>query len=91
MVKLVAKLIKEDYLILEPIQLSVDMEHDLNVIKEITVTDSFLSLDKDIRGCQEESFDECTARNFKNTLMNKCQCLPFQLGLSEVSNKPVMM
>ena len=55
------------------------MKNYLNVVKEITVTDSFLSLDKETRGCQVESFDKCTTRNHINTLMNKCQCLPFQM------------
>ena len=48
-------------------------------MKEITVTDSFLSLDKDIRG----SFNDCITRKYKNTLSHKCQCLPFQMKLTE--------
>ena len=64
------------------------MKHYFNVIKEIKVTNSFLSLDKDIRGCQEESNDECTTRKYMNTLMNKCQCLPFHLRLS---NKVILI
>ena len=67
-------------------ELSLDMKHYFNVIKEIKVTNSFLSLDKDIRGCQEESYDECTTRKYVNDLMNKCQCLPFQF---RVTNKVV--
>ena len=68
---------------LVPLKLSLDMEYNLNVIKEITVTDSFLSMDKDIRGCQRESYDDCTSRKYTNTLLSKCQCLPFQLKLTE--------
>ena len=64
-------------------KLSLDMEYNLNVIKEITVTDSFLSMDKDIRGCQRKSYDDCTSRKYTNTLLSKCQCLPFQLKLTE--------
>ena len=59
------------------------MEHYLTVIKEIMVTDSFLSLDKSIRGCQEETFDECRTRKYANALTEKCKCLPFQLRLTE--------
>ena len=59
------------------------MKHNLNVIKEIKVTDSFLSMEKDIRGCQEESFDDCTTIKYKTVVLNKCQCLPFQLRLSK--------
>ena len=67
----------------EPLELSLDMKYNLNVIKEITVTDSFLSLDKDVRGCQELSFNECTTRKYTNKLIQKCQCLPFQIKLTE--------
>ena len=59
--------------------LPIGKKYYFNVIKEISVTDSFLTLDKDIRGCQEESYDECTTRKYKNTLINQCQCLPFQM------------
>ena len=74
---------KIDHPIIEPLMLSIDMEHYLNVIKEITVTESFLSSNEQIRGCQEESFDECTTRKYKKTIMNKCNCLPFQIRLNE--------
>ena len=55
----------------------------MNVIKVITVTDSFLSMDKNIRGCQQESFDDCMTEKYINNLKNFCQCLPFQLRLYE--------
>ena len=67
----------------EPLELSLDMKYDLKVIKEITVTDSFLSLDRNIRGCQKESYDECTTSKYINRLIDQCQCLPFQLQLTE--------
>ena len=59
------------------------MKYDLNVIKEISVTDSFLSLDDNIRGCQKESFDDCTTRKYKKTVLETCKCLPFKLRLTE--------
>ena len=69
--------------IIEPLQLSVDMEHYLNVIKEITVTDSFLSSNELMKGCQEEPTDECTARKYRKTFLNQCNCLPFQSRWNE--------
>ena len=64
------------------------MEYSLNVIKEISVTDSFLSLGENIKGCQEKSYDDCTTKKYTDTLTDKCQCLPFQLRLNEeVSSK----
>ena len=64
-------------------ELSLDMEHNLNVMKEVTVTDSFLSMDKETKGCQEESYEECYTWKYTNALINNCQCLPFQLRLNE--------
>ena len=72
--------------IIEPLKLSVDMEHYLNVIKEISVTDSFLSLNEHMKGCQEEPTDECTNRKYKTTILNQCNCLPFQLRWNEEVN-----
>ena len=72
---------------IEPLDLSLEKKYFLNVIKEITVTNSFLSMNKDARGCQKESFDECTTRKYINTLINQCQCLPFQIiDSKKVSN-----
>ena len=68
---------------IEPLDLSLEKKYFLNVIKEITVTNSFLSMNKDARGCQKESSDDCTTRKYKNTLINQCQCLPFHMIQTE--------
>ena len=47
-------------LLTEPLRLSLNKKYTLNVMKEITVTDSFLTLDKETRKCQEERYDDCT-------------------------------
>ena len=71
----------------EPLKLRLEKKYFLNVIKEISVTDSFMSMDKDVRGCQKESYNKCTTTKYINALMNKCQCLPFQMIQSnKVSN-----
>ena len=72
----------------EQLELSLEKKYYLNVIKEIKVTDSYLSMDKDVKGCQKESFDDCTTRKYMNALMNKCHCLPLQIiQNNEVSSK----
>ena len=72
----------------EPLELSLEkMYYHLNVIKEITVTDSFLTLNKNIRGCQEESFDDCMTWKYKKILKDECQCLPFQIRSNEQVSK----
>ena len=64
----------------EPVNLSLERNYYLNVIKEITVTDSFLSMDKGTTKCQDyEPYDDCKTKNYINNLVNKCQCLPFQI------------
>ena len=71
----------------EPLELSLERKYFLNVIKEISVTDSFMSMDKDVRGCQKESYDKCSTTKYIDALMNECQCLPFQMIQSnKVSN-----
>ena len=68
------------YSLSEPLKLSLDKNYFLNVIKEIRVTDSFLSLDQETIGCQR---DVCATRKFKDTLSNKCKCLPLQLRITD--------
>ena len=67
----------------DPLKLNLGKKYFLNVIKQISVTDSFLTLDKNIRNCQKESYDECTTMKYKNTVINKCHCIPFQWRLTE--------
>ena len=56
----------------------------MNVVKEIRVTDSFLGLEKDIRGCQTvDSFENCTTNAFVETSLEFCGCLPFNIRQSE--------
>ena len=68
--------------------LSLEKKHELNVIKEIAATNSFLSMDRKDIGCQEETFDECATRKYTNELINKCKCLPLQMMIltKEVKN-----
>ena len=50
-------------------------------LQEIKVTESFLGLKEEVRGCQNlETFEDCTTRNFLESLRKKCDCIPFALG-----------
>ena len=65
---------------LEPLKLSIGKEYNLNNVKEIKVTEDFLSLDKDATKCQnEEQYNECTTRLYMDALMSQCHCLPFSI------------
>ena len=55
-------------------------EYNLDVMKEIKVTESYLGLDKNVRECQDvEPFFNCTTRYYLDALLNQCGCLPLHL------------
>ena len=63
---------------LEPLILKIGNEYNLNNVKEISVTDDFLTLDKSIIKCQnEESLQDCKTRKYIDTTVEQCKCLPF--------------
>ena len=69
---------------LEPIKLTGEGEYNLNELKVIEVTDSFLSMDQEDRKCQSnEPLLNCTAKNYMKELIKQCRCLPFNIRLSD--------
>ena len=59
-------------------------EYNLNVLKEIDVTDSYLDLSEEVKGCQNgESFVNCTTKKFIDSLLGQCRCLPFDIRQTE--------
>ena len=71
------------YLFLEPIIFIGEGEYNVNVLKEIKVSESYLGLDQDVRECQnEESLYNCTTREYLDALMEKCGCLPITIRIS---------
>ena len=68
---------------LEPVSLIGEGEYNLNVLKEIKATDSYLGLDKDVRKCQnDEPLFNCTTRKFIEDILTECTCLPSNLRIS---------
>ena len=56
----------------------------MNIIKEITATESFKNMDQNVKKCQNvESFEECVTRKYIEVLVDKCNCLPIDLRLNE--------
>ena len=76
---------------LEPLMLKIGNEYNLNNVKEISVTDDFLTLDKTIIKCQnEESLQGCKTRKYIDTLVEHCKCLPFGIrNNNEVLSTPL--
>ena len=49
-------------------------------MKEISVTDDFLTLDKTIIKCQnQESLQDCKTRKYIDAMVEQCKCLPFAI------------
>ena len=57
-------------------------------LKEISVTESFMGLDRDTINCQNiETFDDCKTRLYIETLRKDCGCVPISL-LSKKAKRP---
>ena len=70
-------------LFIEPVSLIGEGEYNLNILKEIKATDSYLGLDKDVRKCQnDEPLFNCTTRKFIEDILTECTCLPSNLRIS---------
>ena len=69
-------------LIIEAVVLIGEGEYNLNDLKEIKATESYLGQDVVIRRCQnEEPYNNCTTRQYINTILGQCGCLPFNMRL----------
>ena len=65
---------------LDPVSLPGDGQYNLNILKEIDVTDSFLGLEQDVRNCQNvETDDDCTTRHLIDNMRKNCGCLPLYM------------
>ena len=58
--------------------------YNLNVLKEIKVTESYIGLDQEVTKCQsKESFYTCTTRNYIDAIVAQCKCLPLTVRVSD--------
>ena len=65
-----------------PVMLAGEGQYNLNVLKQIEVTESFLGLDESDRGCQnQEPYDNCTTRTFIELMREKCGCITLAINL----------
>ena len=70
-----------------PVQLVGEGQYNLNALTEIEVTDSYLALDAEVRGCQtNESFFNCTTRHYMANILQRCGCIPLNIKLSDEVN-----
>ena len=75
--------------IAETVKFIGEGEYNLFALKEIRVTESYLGLEKEKRGCQNlEPIDNCTTRQYHDTIIGECGCLPLNIRiLTEVCYK----
>ena len=68
-------------IILEQVVLVGEGEYNLNALKVIEVTESYIGMDN---GCQNgESLQDCATNHFVGKVLEQCGCLPFNIRLSE--------
>ena len=74
--------------ILEPVRLVGEGKFNLNALKEIKVSESFLGLSNEVKRCQtKETYNDCTTKKYLEKLLENCKCYPLNLGiLDEVSS-----
>ena len=73
---------KNLFYFLEPVKLFGKGEYNLNVLKEIQVTEDFQSLGEEITGCQTRDVD-CRPNIFYESSKYHCGCVPLDIALSE--------
>ena len=60
----------------------------MNALTESKATNSFLGLTEEDRKCQNvEPLFNCTTRQYMDTLMQECGCIPFNIRLSDEVKK----
>ena len=66
-------------------KLTGEGEFNLNVLKEIQVTDYFLNnIKEEVRKCQNgDTITNCETDYYKTSLLEKCGCIPFRISLSD--------
>ena len=62
-------------------------EYNLDVLKEIVVSSSYMGLNQNIRKCQsEETFYDCTTKHYRYDILRHCGCLPSNARLNDKVN-----
>ena len=68
----------------DPVTLSGEGQYNLNSLKMIDVTESFLELDENVIKCQDKVFfDNCTTKYYLEIIKKKCECLPVLINTLE--------
>ena len=53
----------------------------MKMFMDVSVTDSFLGLDEDIRKCQrKDKFEKCVLTNSVDNMLKECGCVPLHIA-----------
>ena len=65
----------------EPVKLVGGGKFNLNSVREIKVTESYLGLDQSVKACkdEEEPQHDCTTTLYTDASLNNCGCLPLSI------------
>ena len=75
----------------EPLKLYGEGNYALTSVKEVRVTDSFLSMSAERRNCQnEERYEDCATEDYLKRVKKICSCIPESL-LEETDDKKVFI
>ena len=71
-----------------PIILHGEGTFAMSAVKEIRVTEDYLGLEEETRKCQnQESFEECTTREYIEMVTKDCNCVPYGLNTFFAENQ----
>ena len=70
--------------LLDSLKLPLDYEYNLNAVKEIKVTESFLGLEEHVKNCQtEEAIEDCKSKHYIDNLLQQCKCIPLSIRTND--------
>ena len=81
-------------LCLEPFHIYGEGEYNINGVTEISVTDSFMGLDPEVRQCEiyaDDTYNKCVREHHRNEILEKCKCLPFSVFTQSDFDNKVMI
>ena len=75
----------------EPLKLYGEGNYALTSVKEVVVTDSFLSMKAETRNCQvDELYEDCETEEYLERVRTVCSCIPVNLMTEERNEKVIL-
>ena len=76
----------------EPVRVFGGATLSISEVKVMEVTEDYLGLDESVRKCQNrEPFENCTTRQYLDSVKSLCNCVPFALRYFSSSVKVLQL